>query len=181
MAPFQLCKIKKRLFELLKDHCEIVSERHCMKYISILEAIKNRSTYLYIFLLIFLMNSLAMKWCVWRLSIILEFFNSLHVLLVLVTLVWSTATLWWNWVKVPRLQINYTRFPEACLLTSEFCEPCFSECYVWSFQGVSCLLRTILFSIFFDNFYKAFFLRELVHKMMAQTLSAKFRFCVANK
>ena len=28
---------------------------------------------------------------------------------------------------------------------------------------ISCLLRTILFSIFFDNFYNAFFQRKLVH------------------
>ena len=50
------------------------------------------------------------------------------------------------------------------LKTSEFLWPQnISECYFWSFRGVSCILRTILFSIFFDNFYNAFFQRRLVH------------------
>ena len=58
---------------------------------------------------------------------------------------------------------NYSWFPEACLKRRSSVSPCTSECYFWSFRGSGCLLRTILVSILFDNFYNAFFQRRLVH------------------
>ena len=43
------------------------------------------------------------------------------------------------------------------------------------------VLRTIVSSIFFDNFCNEFFQRRDWYMMMAQTMSAKIRFCVADK
>ena len=127
-----------------------------------------------VYLLVDLLDELSGSEMVrlWWLSIILEFFNSLHVLLVLVSLVRSIATLRWNWVKVPRLQI-LLGFPRHAYKRRSSCDPCFSECYFWSFGGLSCLLRTVLVSIFFDNFYNAFLQRRLVRNDGLNPVSQK--------
>ena len=97
-----------------------------------------------------------------QLSIILEFFNSLHVLLVLVNPRPANCDSLMELGQGSTSAIS-SQFPEACLKRMSSCDPSnISECYFRSFRGVTCLLRTILFSIFFDNFYNAFLQRRLV-------------------
>ena len=136
---FQQCKINKEHFIFLKITTQLVDLD-----------------------MLLVGNSLAMKWC-------LKFFNSLHVLCVLVILVRPIATLWWNRVKVPHLQ---------------FCVKCWSS-HDPKYFGVLLLvvsrhdfvLRAIYVSTFTVNFYDAFFL----FIMMSKTLSAKIRSCDTDK
>ena len=90
-----------------------------------------------------------------------EFFNSLYVLLVLVN---SRPVNCESLMELGQssTSVNYSRFPEACLKRRSSVSPCISECYFWSFRSFCCLLRTILVSIFVDNFYNAFFWQRLV-------------------
>ena len=93
----------------------------------------------------------------WRLSIMLE--NSLIHLCRLLVLVNSRRVNCDSLMELGQssTSANHSRFPEACLKRRSSVSPCTSECYFWSFRGLSCLLRTILVSIFVDNFYNAFF------------------------
>ena len=98
-----------------------------------------------------------------QLSIILEFFNSFHVLLVLVNPRPANCNSLIELGESSTFEIS-SRFPEACLKNVGILErSSISECYLLSFRGASCPLRTILFSILCDNFYNAFFKRRLVH------------------
>ena len=79
----------------------------------------------------------------WRLSIILEFFNSFHVLLVLVTprLANCDSLMELGQNSTPA---HYSRFPEACLKRRNSCALKYSECNIWSFRGASCLANNFL-------------------------------------
>ena len=51
----------------------------------------------------------------------------------------------------------YSRFPEACQQTSEFCKTMYSRVLLLVLSRLKLSLRTIIVSIFFDNFYNAFY------------------------
>ena len=72
-------------------------------------------------------------------------------------------------LSVPRSMIETSEFLCFQVFRSVTSGPC--EAWV--------VLRTIFFSIFFDNFYNAFIQCRDWYVMMAWTLSAKIRFCVA--
>ena len=54
------------------------------------------------------------------------------------------ATLWWNWVKVPRLRTTLG-FPKHAYKRRSSVRPCIPECYFWSFRGLSCLCEQFSF------------------------------------
>ena len=65
-----------------------------------------------------------------------EFFNSLHVLLVLVN---SRPANCDSLMELGQSSTSayYSRFPEACSRRRSSVSPCISECYFWSFRGLS--------------------------------------------
>ena len=76
-----------------------------------------------------------------------EFFNFFMYCLSFWILVRPIATLWWNWVKVPRLQITLG-FPRHAWDVRILVPSSISECYMWSFRHVSCLANNfLLFSL----------------------------------
>ena len=137
--------------------CLVVPEIYCMNYLIIW---KGSRIDIYVYLLVDLFDELfgneMMR--LWRLSIILEFFNSLYMLLVFVNSrpvnCDSLMELGQSSTSAKLLSIS-----RGMLETSEFCEPmCFGVLH-WSFQGVS---RTNLVSIFVENFYNVIFWLRLV-------------------
>ena len=98
-----------------------------------------------------------------RLSIVLEFFNSLHVLLVLVTPHPANFDSLMDLGQSSTSAIS-SRFPEACLKRRSSCAPiCLGVLLLVLSRCKLSFLRTILFFIFFDNFHNACFQRRLVH------------------
>ena len=91
-------------------------------------------------------------------------------------LVRPIATLWWNWVKVPRLAI-YSRFPKASLKRRSSRDLKYFGVLLLVLSKCTFLLRTILFSMFFDNF---FFQRGLVHDDGLDSVCQIFS-CVGDK
>ena len=109
-----------------------------------------------------------------------EFFHSFHIQLVLVNsrpancdslmVLGQSST-----------STNYSRVPDACLKRRNSCALWYFGVFHLVLSRRKFVLRTIVFSIFFDHFYNAFFQRRDWYMMAAQTLSAKIRFCVADK
>ena len=97
-----------------------------------------------------------------RLSIILESFSSLHVVLDLVTLRLATCD---SFVELGQSSMSaiISRFPEACSKRRiSFDLKYFGVLHVvFSRRKLSC--EQFVFSIFFVNFYNAFFQRRLVY------------------
>ena len=89
------------------------------------------------------------------------------------------ATLGWNWVKVPRLRITLG-FPKHANKRRSSVRPCIPECYFWSFRGLSCLCEQFSFPSSLTTFTTHSTGRDWF-VLVAQTLSAKIRFCVADK
>ena len=121
------------------------------------------STCLYTFLLIFFDELFGNEMVlVLRLSIKLEFFNSLHVLLVLVTLRLASCDSLMELGQSSTSAIS-SRFPEACLKRRSSCDLKYLGALLLVLSRCQLsFLRTILFFIFFENFYNAFFQRRLV-------------------
>ena len=140
------------------------------------------STYTYIFLLIFSMTLLAMKWCVcdgWASCLgILQFFSctacpckfsssqlrlpdgiksKFHVYKLLSV---SRGIAWNVGILVPSS---------------------ISECYIWSFRGVSCLANNCLPYFLWQLLQRILPAKRLVRDDGLDFLSAKIRFCVADK
>ena len=75
-------------------------------------------------------------------------------LLSLLFLVRPIATLWCNWVKVPFLQF-WSRSPKNCTKRPKPSPtPNSSECYFWSFRGISCLANSSTSSLLLTTFTK---------------------------
>ena len=149
-------KYNGNLVTLLKTTCNkfVFRLRHCANYwISWKWSRIDIKMYLLVDLFELFGNEMMR---LWRLSIKLEFFNSLH------ALVRSIATLWWNWVKFLRLQITLG-FPRHAWNVGVLWAHVFRSVTFCPFEAQVVFCEQFSFPSFFDNFYNAFFQRRLVH------------------
>ena len=135
--------------------------------------------------LIFLLNSLAMKWCVchgWASRL-----SSLFILIFVCTLHVRANSRPANCDSPMELRqrstsANYSRFPRGMLETSEFlCPSGISECYIWSFRGVSCLANNFLLHFLWQLLQRILPAWRLVCNDGLDFCLPKFGFCVADK